>query len=243
MIVSLLGRNGFIGKALLKKLELEGHMVFNYLRPDVEVVYWFAAPSSQLLFNYAPQYCMNETIMGFQNVLSFCIEHKIKLVYPSSATVYNLNNLYAQTKKKLEVIQNSAEYQNILGLRIFAGYGNEEHKSEYASIVYQFAKDIKGGRQPIIYGDGSQTRDFVYIDDVVDSIIKLTPETGIRDIGTGIDTSFNKVINLINETLGTDVEPIYTTKPSKYILDTPCNNPIEKPISIREGIFRICQTI
>lgn len=244
MIVSILGRNGFIGKALEAKLKHSGIMVFNYLRPEVDVVYFLSSPSSQILFNYAPQYCINETILGFQNLLSFCIENKIKLVYPSSATVYNLNNLYSQTKNKLELIHNSTEYKEILGLRIFAGYGvGEEHKGEYASIIYQFCNDIKNNRQPIIYGDGTQTRDFVYIDDIAESIINLTSEIGVKDIGTGVNTSFNEVIKIINKTLNKDIKPIYTSKPSKYILDTPCNRPIKNFIPLEEGIKKICASL
>ncbi len=239
MRVVVLGRNGLIGKALIKKLTSEDHVVYTYLRPDVDVVYFFASPSSQILFNYAPEYCWNETVYGFRNVLEFCAMKNIKLVYPSSATVYNGNNPYAQCKAALEAIHKMSGYKNILGLRIFAGYGKEAHKGEYASIIYQFIDAMKHGNRPVIFGDGEQTRDFIYVDDIADAIIAKTDEVGVIDIGTGISTSFNDVVDLINQELGTSIQPLYIAAPTQYIKDTPCQNAIQVKYSLREGIREI----
>src|SRR5690606_1754530 len=89
-----------------------------------------------------------------------------------------------------------------VAFRIFSAYGpGEGHKKDYASIAYQWCKDMKQGKSPVIFGDGSQTRDFVYIDDVVDCIMDNLDTQGVLDIGTGISTSFTDIFNLINQKL------------------------------------------
>lgn len=207
----------------------------NYLRKDVDTVYLFNSPSSQVLFNYAPEYCHKETVDGFINALTFCAKYNIKLVYPSSGNVYTLQNEYAKCKAELEKIQAMVAYNNVLGVRIFAGYGHEEHKGEYASVVWQFIKDMKLGKRPIIFGNGEQVRDFIYIEDIVDNILKQEG-TGVVDIGTGISTSFNDLVRVINEELKTELEPIYIGKPDNYVDEAVCKNPCDVKFSLREGI-------
>lgn len=231
--IAVIGRNGFIGSALMRKFP----DAYNYLRKDLDYVFWFAAPSSQILFNYAPTYCYAETLSGFQNVLGFCMENNIKLIYPSTASY---GNEYAQCKMDLETLQEQCEYKNVLGLRIYAGYGPlEAHKGEYASVVYQFCKRMKEGKQPIIYGNGKQTRDFVFIDDIVDNIVENIDKTGVIELGTGVNHSFNDIVQIINEELKTDLSPVYITKPESYIEETLCKNPANCKFSLREGIKEV----
>jgi len=174
------------------------------------------------------------------SVVKFCRDNKIKLIYPSSATVYNKNTSYAHCKAILEEIQ-MAYGGEILGLRIFAGYGvGEEHKGEYASVVHKFIDVMKHGLPPVVYGDGNQTRDFVYIDDIVDNIVDNLDKRGIMDVGTGISTSFNDLIKLINTELGMKIKPIYKKAPYAYIENTTCNNPIVWKVSLKSGIKRMC---
>jgi len=129
-------------------------------------------------------------------------------------------------------------------VRIFAGYGvGEGHKESYASIIYQFCKQMKNGETPVIWGDGTQSRDFVYIEDVVDTIMKLKDKTGIFDIGSGVNTNFNDILRMINKELGTDIKPEYVDAPVNYMKDTPCKKPINAKISVKEGIKRICKSL
>lgn len=227
----MLGRNGLIGKELMKRFP----DAINYLRKDVDTVYLFNSPSSQVLFNYAKTYCYEETVNSFLSTLEFCREYNIKLVYPSSGNVYTLQNEYAVCKKNLEVLQEKHPYKNVLGLRIFAGYGHEEHKGEYASVVWQFLQMMKLGKRPIIFGNGEQVRDFIFLEDIVDNILKQEG-IGVVDIGTGIATSFNDLVRIINEELKTEIEPIYVDKPKSYVEEAVCKNPCDVKFSLREGI-------
>lgn len=237
--IGITGINGFIGSALAKRLKELGVKVYSYPRPDLDYLFLFGSPSSNIIFDENIDYCFEETINGFLNAIQFCRNNNIKLIYPSSATVYNKNTSYAHCKAILEEIH-LAYGGNILGLRIFAGYGvGEKHKGEYASIVYQFCKQMKKGNRPIIYGDGKQTRDFIYIDDIVENILESVDKRGIIDIGTGVNHSFLEVVEIINKQLGKNITPIFATKPKEYVQETVCKNPCSYKYSLEDGIKEI----
>lgn len=237
-----MGRNGFIGSALYARLNNGRNKIYSYPRPDLDYLYYFSSPSSNILFDQSLDWCLEETVNGFLNVIQFCRDNKIKLIYPSSATVYNKNTTYAKCKSILEEIH-SIYGGNVLGLRLFAGYGKEEKKGEYASIVYQFCKAMKAGKRPVIFGDGKQTRDFMYVEDMVGAILRARDKTGIVDIGTGINHSFNDVVHIINQELGTDISPIYVRKPRAYVQETPCEKGCGFKYMLRDGVREILNSL
>jgi UDP-glucose 4-epimerase len=159
--------------------------------------------------------------------------------------VYGKKTPYAKCKAILDDIA-SCFPQSALGVRIFAGYGpGEGHKGEYASIIYKFCQAMKQGEPPIVFGDGTQTRDFIYIDDVISGIIESRNKERIVELGTGYNSSFNDVIHIINDLLQTNIKPVYIDKPSSYVQETPCRHGISEilhnqiHISLMEGISRI----
>jgi len=81
------------------------------------------------------------------------------------------------------------------------------------------------GEPPVIYGDGTQTRDFTYVKDVAEANIIALEKKGIGgevfNIGTGRETSFNQIVELINRFLGTNIKPKYVPNPIKnYVYRT-----------------------
>lgn len=207
--VIIFGKDGFLGSALSKQDLPDG-------------VYYFDSPSSNVQFDENIEWCMSKTVGGFIDILNRCKKTGEYLVYPSSATVYNKNTSYARCKAVLEELALAYDIP-ALGLRISAGYGvGEAHKGPFASVVYQWCQEMKEGKRPIIYGDGTQTRDFIYEDDIAENIADLARRriTGIVDIGTGVNTSFNEVVHTINKVLKTDIQPIYVPKPKNYVPET-----------------------
>jgi len=236
MKCTITGMHGFIGSALNKRLLEMGWETYEELRPDVDYVFLFGSPSSNNWFNHALSYSVRETIENFISVAEFCKEHEIKLIYPSSGTVYQGDTAYAKTKKILEGL---AEIYDIgaLGLRIFAGYGvGEGHKKGYSSVVYEFVQEMKAGRSPVIWGDGEQTRDFIYIDDIIDNIILNLDKTGVIDIGTGCGDSINDLVMLINHKLGTNIKPKFIDKPESYIENSISGDPCDETMLLEDGI-------
>lgn len=225
--VIITGRDGFLGSALAKK----------DLPPGL---YLFGAPSSNVLVDEDPIWCIRRTVDELLQALERCKRTGEYLVFPSSATVYNKNTAYAKTKAALEEIFLASGVRGLC-LRISAGYGpGERHKGRFASVVYQWTKAMLRGERPTIYGDGTQTRDFVYEDDIASTIELWTHEgkTGIHDLGSGVNTSFNDLAVTINSVLGTSIEPLYVEKPQNYVPETPVIG-VQTNFTLEDGIRRI----
>lgn len=97
-------------------------------------------------------------------------------------------------------------------LRYFNVYGPRQRPdSDYAAVVPRFIALAADGRPPVIYGDGEQTRDFIYVEDVVNANLYAATSKveGIYNLGSGIATSVNELAGLINEISGGKALPIY----------------------------------
>ncbi len=208
---------------------------FEALPRDIDYIFHFGAPSSIILFNKDPVFALSTTICGLNNAFEFARNVGAeKVVYPSSGSVYGTapapqselgltkpTNLYGITKLTCEKIA-MWNFDSVpsVGLRIFAGFGpGEEHKGDYASVVTIFLNCMLKNERPIIFGDGTQNRDFVYIDDVVDSIVGSAEKpisNSIVNVGTGRNLKFNDVVHIINNLLGKKIAPVYVPKPEKY---------------------------
>ncbi len=236
------GQTGFIGAALQHKLEATPVQVDDLPRVHADYFIHFGSPASNILFNEDPS-CIKTTITDFIKVVEYCKRRRIKLVFPSSSTVYTKQNSYAITKNILEEIAIAYDVPYV-AFRIFSAYGpGEGHKKDYGSIAYQWCKQMKQGEAPVIFGDGSQTRDFVYIDDTVDFILQNLDSQGVLDIGTGISTSFLEVFETIKKLLDSDIEPRFIPAPRQYIEKMKCQNPLPKFTSLEKGLSCILDSL
>jgi UDP-glucose 4-epimerase len=208
---------------------------FEKVPRDIDFLFHFGALSSIILFNRDPFFALSDTVCGLVNVFEFAKSFGAKkVVYPSSGSVYGTapvpqsenslpkpTNLYGITKLTCEKIAlyNFGSVPSV-GLRIFAGFGpGEEHKGDHASVVTIFLNYMLKNERPVIFGDGTQNRDFVYIDDVVDAIVASAEReisNTIVNVGTGRNLKFNDVVQTINQLLGKSIAPIYVPKPEKY---------------------------
>jgi UDP-glucose 4-epimerase len=209
---------------------------WKHVPKDIEYIFHFAGPSSITLFKENPEKCYTETLFGLKNTLEFAKDNESvkKVIYPSTGSLYAGNefphnekiyplpkNLYAAAKMACEGLASSySDFVKSIGLRIFAGYGpGEEWKKDFGSVLYLFIRDQMNGVSPVVWGNGQQTRDFVYIDDLTKIIMQAAEKnvTGVVNIGTGKATSFSKLLEIINETLGTEVKPTYIPKERNYV--------------------------
>jgi UDP-glucuronate 4-epimerase len=136
-----------------------------------------------------PKSYLNSNIIGFFNILEVCRKLKIKrLIYASSSSVYGLNkkipfsendntnhpiSFYSATKKTNEIMAHSYSYlYNIetIGLRFFTVYGPWGRPD---MALFKFVKNIFNNKKIKVYNKGDHIRDFTYIDDVTDGIIKI----------------------------------------------------------------------
>jgi UDP-glucose 4-epimerase len=250
----------FLERVVMTEGDVSKKETWNLIPRDIEYVFHFAGPSSITLFKKDPEKCYLETVLGFWNALEFSKNNGVKkVVWPSSGSNYAGNemphkesigvrprNLYAAAKISCEGLASSySDFVNSIGLRIFGGYGpGEEWKRDFGSVLYLFIRDYMRGKSPEIWGDGSQTRDFVYIDDVVKSIIKAAEidYTGVVNVGTGKSISFRDALNTIKKSLNAEIDPIFIPKEKNYVENLEADTTLMKnlfgiePIKPEEGI-------
>lgn len=92
-------------------------------------------------------------------------------------------------------------------------FGPRQDPHGEAGVVAIFAGLLLDGRQCTVYGDGSQTRDYVFVDDAVDAIVRATERGGglLCNVGTGVETSVLQIHDSVCRAVGVVAEPIFTT--------------------------------
>lgn len=177
---------------------------------------------------YDGDYMMRNNYDYSKALLHFALDHKVPLIYASTAAVYGHAevatevpenehplNIYGYSKLAFDqyVRRNWADAQStVVGLRYFNVYGNgESHKGKMSSMVYQFANQVKSTREAKLfggigkYGPGEQTRDFVYVKDLVEINMYFWKNPGkqaIVNAGTGVSSTWNDLANAVISTLG-----------------------------------------
>ncbi len=209
---------------------------------DRDYVFHNAAMSSSPMFKEHAKLGMDVNVLGFMNVMEAARANGVKkVVYASTSSLYSGNPLpysesqqitvrtfYEASFRTREIVAQTYYFENDLssiGLRYFSVYGpREQHKGQYANNISQFLWSMMNGKAPVIYGDGTQRRDFTFVDDVVTANIlamKSEIDLGIFNVGTGMGTSFNDLVALLNRHLGTSIEPEYVENPIRnYVHDT-----------------------
>ncbi len=252
---------------------VEASVLDDDLPTDVDVVFHLAALSSYAMHEDDPTRGARVNVEGFVNTVDQARRDGCEtVVYASTSSIYGsrtepspedmpvaVNTGYEASKLARE---RYGEYfrnhygLNVAGLRFFSvyqGYGGaEEHKGEYANVIAQFADDIAHGRAPKLYGDGEQTRDFTHVSDIVRGIEATADHqlNGVYNLGTGEAYDFNTVVEMLNDELGTDIDPEYVENPipdDVYVHDTCADfskmqeaTGWEPEIEFKEGIRQVC---
>ena len=166
-------------------------------------------------------------VLGTENIFKLAKENNFKVVYASSSSVYghqqdlpisenaqrNPINPYGKTKLQAEtVFKKYTELgTTIIGLRYFNIYGKGQNL-DYAGVITKFLDRITKQKPPIIFGDGSQTRDFIFVGDVVKANLNaMTSNTKnlLVNIGTGNAISILELAEMMIDASGTPSEIIY----------------------------------
>ncbi|MCD8349652.1 MAG: NAD-dependent epimerase/dehydratase family protein [Planctomycetaceae bacterium] len=104
---------------------------------------------------------------------------------------------------------------DVISLRYFNVFGPRQNPdSMYAAVIPKFITMMKRGEHPIVYGDGEQTRDFTFIDNVVEANVRaaLAPDPmrgAVANIGGGRGHSLNHLVTLLNDLLGTKLDAVH----------------------------------
>ena len=223
MTILLTGHKGFIGTNLVKKLEnhkiigvdlKDGNNILdsNYINALFEfyhfdaVIHLAAIAGVGYSISHSEEVLTNN-IIGFDVIAKAAIKHNVKhFIYASSSSVYGDDGTqkspYAVSKASNEL--QAAMYSNLSdmkfsGLRFFTVYG-EGIREDLA--ISKFIKSIKNNEPIYVYGDGTQSRDFTYVDDITEAISLILEsdkewKNEVFDIGYGSSTSVNNLIDIL----------------------------------------------
>ena len=231
-------------------------------RIDADVVLHLAGYASNAGFSDRLAENYGNNVMGAWNVLRLAQQANARVVYASSSAVYGnqtaphicggecnwedqaifvsqLSSHYAKSKLMCEMMAGS--FPNTLGLRIFNAYGPGDGLKRHPSPISQMFAAKRAGTPWTCYGDGTQAKDFIHVDDVVEIIMRLieSDATGVVNVGTGIATPFIRLAEMI----GVPLEYAPVPDPASYQYFTLADCMRLKSIigkyeckSVREGI-------
>jgi len=193
--------------------ELVRHDVTTPFYVEVDEIYNLACPASPIHYQYNPIKTIKTSVMGAVNMLGLAKRIKAKILQASTSEVYgdptihpqpesywgNVNPIgvracYDEGKRCAEALFVNYHRQNnvrIKLLRIFNTYGPRMHPND-GRVVSNFIVQALKGQDITVYGDGSQTRSFCYVDDLIDAMIKLmnTPDHFLGPVNAGNPNEF-----------------------------------------------------
>jgi dTDP-glucose 4,6-dehydratase len=239
---------------------------------DVEAVFHEAALISVVSSVKDPLTTHDVNVTGTLNLLKICADSGVKrFVFASSASIYGemetplmREDMIPRPVSPYGVSKLAAEnyaklFYKIYGLetvclRYFNVYGPRQKHSQYSGVIPLFIERALSNEPPIIYGDGKQTRDFVYVQDVVGAnLLALSGKNAVGqvlNIGTGKAISVNQLAKIILRLYGKeDLQPVHSDRrPGETKLGSCADTSkakidlgYEPKISLEEGLTRLCE--
>jgi nucleoside-diphosphate-sugar epimerase len=136
---------------------------------------------------------------------------KVETMQPQPISPYGVSKyvgeLYAEVFGRVYGLENACvRYFNVFGPR-------QDPTSQYSGVLSRFMLAVIQGQQPVVYGDGEQSRDFTYIDNVVDETLRACEADGASGLvfngGTGSRITLNEVLNMLEKVTGKKVQAKY----------------------------------
>ena len=205
--------------------------VFSKEKPDI--VNHHAAQTDVRHSMRDPNFDAMVNVLGSLNILQLCSKYRVKkIIYASTSAVYN-EPLYVPMDEKHPIDPLSGygvtKYTVELYLRVYSQnygisytifrygnvYGPRQDPYGECGVVAIFSEQMLTGIQPTIFGDGSKTRDYVYVSDIVDANIFAMNGLGdgeVFNLGWGKEITDFEVFDAVRKALGVQVEPIYSKK-------------------------------
>jgi UDP-glucose 4-epimerase len=183
-----------------------------------------------------------EVVKEAEELFKYAASNDIKVVFASTSSIYNghkpphketmipvVTDFYTEARiavERLAELYSKMYDLDVVGLRFFSVYGpHEESKGKYANLITQFLWDAMKGKRPVIYGDGSQARDFIYVADIVEALTKAatsqkTKSYDIINAGTSKSYTLNEMVRMLSAASGFEIRPKYITNPVKNYVQT-----------------------
>ena len=218
--------------------ELMRHDVTFPLYVEVDEIYNLACPASPVHYQHDPVQTTKTSVHGAINMLGLAKRTQAKILQASTSEVYgdpevhpqpesykgNVNPIgprscYDEGKRCAETLFFDYRRQHDLGIkvaRIFNTYGPNMHPND-GRVVSNFIVQALKGESITIYGDGSQTRSFCYVDDLVDGLVRLMESedaiTGPMNLGNPGEFTIRELADLVLKTVGVEAEMVFKPLP------------------------------
>ena len=212
-------------------------------------------------------------VVGTLNVLKAALACGVKkMVYASSSSVYGNSAVLPKSEdmpphplspyavSKLAGENYCETFSSLYGLpivvlRYFNVFGpRQDPASQYSAVIPKFLAAIRVGRPPVVFGDGTQSRDFCHVDNVIRAnLAACLTETGnflIANVAPGKRYTLNEMIDMMNRIMGRDVKPMYdkprlgdvrhslaSVERLKDVLG------VRELIGLEEGLSKLCRTM
>lgn len=217
-----------------------------------------------------PRSAFHVNVEGTFNVLEACVRHSVKkLIYSSSASVYgdaveipmteshpyNNKTFYGATKIAGEHMCRAFYHRfglDFVGLRYMNVYGaRQDYKGAYIAVIMKMLDNLDKGIPPVVYGDGSQSYDFIYVSDVARANVCAMKSDATNDfynVGAGTQTSIRELAEMILEMTGSDLEIQYMPEGQTFVTNR-IGNPkkaeadlgFRYTVGLREGMERLIE--
>jgi UDP-glucose 4-epimerase len=186
-----------------------------------------------------PRSAWEVNVLGMWNIVEACLDLKVKrMVYSSSASVYgnalftpmtedhpfNNRTTYGATKIACEQMLRAIYQQHrfpYVGHRYMNIYGPRmDYQGTYVSVIMKVIDRIWAGERPVIFGDGSQMYDFVYVEDVARANV-MSMQADCADeffnIGFGVGTTVKELVSVLLKLTDSDLEPEYRPEEQSFV--------------------------
>lgn len=212
--------------------------VIHPLQLDVDEIYNLACPASPIQYQYDPIMTTKTSFLGALNVLDLAKRNSAKVLQASTSEIYgdplvhpqtedyrgNVNTIgpracYDEGKRVAETL--FSDYRRLYGVdtkivRIFNTYGPHMLEND-GRVVSNFIMQALGGKPLTIYGDGSQTRSFCYVDDLVNGLISMmdmdSNVSGPINLGNPREMTVLELAKMIIQKTGSNSEIVFDKLP------------------------------
>lgn len=206
---------------------------------NIDYVFHYISTTTPATATKDPIYDIETNIIGSVKMFQCAVKNNVKkIIFPSSGgTIYgekasvpcketdpvNPVNPYAISKLTIEKYLHYFNYAYGIDYTIFRysnPYGERQNPLGKQGVIPIFLNKIKHDEKPVIYGDGSMIRDYIYIKDAVDAtiaVLEKNTKEKVFNVGSGNGTSLNELIDIMSKVVGQKVIPDYIENCAAYI--------------------------
>jgi UDP-glucuronate decarboxylase len=222
-----------------KNFELVRHDVTEPILLEVDQIYNLACPASPVHYQYNPVKTVKTSVMGMINMLGLAKRVKARILQASTSEVYGdplihpqtenyfgnvnpigLRSCYDEGKRVAETLMMDYHRQNSVDtriVRIFNTYGERMLEND-GRVVSNFIVQALRGEELTVYGDGTQTRSFCYVSDLVDGIVRLMNKEAADihlpvNIGNPGEFTMNELASEVGKCVGREIKIKYLPLP------------------------------